>query len=75
MAPKVSSALSGAPFQVHENVESRDHHWAVGHTHGRISEDDIVLLAIVEVSQGAMMPILKVRDGFGTDSDHQSEIS
>ncbi|KZV60908.1 hypothetical protein PENSPDRAFT_759745 [Peniophora sp. CONT] len=38
--------------------------WAVGYAPGRISSRDVNLLAIVEVSQGAVMPILKVRDEF-----------
>ncbi|VDB98609.1 unnamed protein product [Peniophora sp. CBMAI 1063] len=38
-------------------------HWAVGP--GRITADDLVLVAVVVVSQGAVMPILKVtRDNF-----------
>ena len=40
-------------------------HWAVGTTPGRITAEDLTLLAIVSVSQGVVMPILKLRDDFG----------
>ncbi|KZV60907.1 hypothetical protein PENSPDRAFT_759744 [Peniophora sp. CONT] len=46
------------------DVESRNPHWAVGEVPGRLSAEDIILLAIVVVSQGAVMPILKVRDDY-----------
>ncbi|VDC04772.1 unnamed protein product [Peniophora sp. CBMAI 1063] len=35
--------------------------WAVGNGVGRISAEDLLLLAIVSVSEGVIMPVLKVR--------------
>ncbi|VDB98615.1 unnamed protein product [Peniophora sp. CBMAI 1063] len=51
-------------ISTHADAETSSPRWAVGNTHGRISENDVILLAIVEVSRGTIMPILKVRDGF-----------
>ncbi|VDB91694.1 unnamed protein product [Peniophora sp. CBMAI 1063] len=48
----------------HARIQSTNLHWAVGITPGRITADDLTLLAIVSVSQGAVMPILKLRDDF-----------
>ncbi|VDC03861.1 unnamed protein product [Peniophora sp. CBMAI 1063] len=49
----------------HINIASEDPHWAVGDAgSGRIAAHDLILLAIIEVSQGAVMPILKLRDDF-----------
>ncbi|KZV61588.1 hypothetical protein PENSPDRAFT_658791 [Peniophora sp. CONT] len=49
----------------HADVPCSDPHWAVGDVaQGRITANDLTLLAIVAVSQGAVMPILKLRDDF-----------
>ncbi|VDC03864.1 unnamed protein product [Peniophora sp. CBMAI 1063] len=49
----------------HMNVVSEEPHWAVGEAGGgRITAHDLVLLGIIEVSRGAVMPILKLRDDF-----------
>lgn len=63
--PFESRSMCRLQPQEHVNEPTTNPYWAVGDTHGRITAADLELLAIVYVSQGAVMPILKLRDGFG----------
>ncbi|VDC01469.1 unnamed protein product [Peniophora sp. CBMAI 1063] len=51
-------------FREHEGRETSNPHWAVGTLEGRISAIDVTLLAIINVSPGRVIPVLKLRDGF-----------
>ncbi|VDB98613.1 unnamed protein product [Peniophora sp. CBMAI 1063] len=42
----------------------RNSRWVVGDMPGQISAKDLILLAVVVVSHGAIMPILKLRDDY-----------
>lgn len=42
--------------------------WRIGSQTGQIRPGDVLLLGIVLVSDGAAMPIMQVRDDFGTIS-------